>query len=173
MDSAKANHVGTAYVLWLGCLFGLAGLHRLYNGKIFTGIVWLLTWGLCGFGQLVDLLVIPNMVEDYNTAVGARSPLAPADPFALQPAVQAIATLPQHSNKPLVMVPDPLNIQLLQAAADRGGMLTVTQAVMATGLGFREAEALLLEMVRTGYVEIANDPVTGTVIYDFKELNAG
>ncbi|MBW4489339.1 MAG: hypothetical protein KME12_16235 [Trichocoleus desertorum ATA4-8-CV12] len=30
------NKVGTSYLLWLGCLFGISGLHRLYNGKIAT-----------------------------------------------------------------------------------------------------------------------------------------
>lgn len=27
---------GSSYVLWLGILFGLGGLHRLYNGKVAT-----------------------------------------------------------------------------------------------------------------------------------------
>ncbi len=54
------NRVGTAYVLWLGGLFGIAGLHRLYNGKIWTGLLWLFSGGLFGVGQLADLLFIPH-----------------------------------------------------------------------------------------------------------------
>lgn len=42
----------------VGPLFGLAGLQRLYAGRIGTGILWLLTWGVLGIGQLIDLFVV-------------------------------------------------------------------------------------------------------------------
>ena len=61
-------------------------------------------------------------------------------------------------------------VQLLHAAEEKSGRLSVTQGVMATGLGFSTIEALLQGMVRTGYVEIGNDPETGVVVYEFKEL---
>ena len=66
------NKVGTAYVLWLGCLLQLHGLHRLYNGKIFTGLLWMFSFGLFGFGQLIDLLLIPDMGEKHNLKLAAR-----------------------------------------------------------------------------------------------------
>lgn len=58
--------VGMAYILWLPCLFGVCGIHRLYTGRYLSGAIWVLTGGLCGIGQLVDLLFIPRMVEDHN-----------------------------------------------------------------------------------------------------------
>jgi hypothetical protein len=36
----------------------LAGLQRIYVGRIKTGILWLLTFGLLGIGQLIDMVMI-------------------------------------------------------------------------------------------------------------------
>lgn len=52
--SPKRRGIAALLCLPLGCL----GVHRFYVGKIGTGIVWLLTFGLYGLGVVVDLLVI-------------------------------------------------------------------------------------------------------------------
>jgi TM2 domain-containing membrane protein YozV len=51
---------------------GLCGIHRVYNRKPVSGLLWLLTFGLCGIGQLVDLLLIPSMVEAANRQLNDR-----------------------------------------------------------------------------------------------------
>lgn len=58
--------VGLAYVLLAFSFFGVCGLHRLYMGRIVSGLIWLLTGGLCGLGTIVDLFLLPQMVEDTN-----------------------------------------------------------------------------------------------------------
>ena len=58
--------VGMAYLLWLPVVFGFCGIHRLYTGRYLSGAIWLLTYGLCGVGQVIDLFFIPRMVEDHN-----------------------------------------------------------------------------------------------------------
>jgi TM2 domain-containing membrane protein YozV len=163
------NKAGTAYILWLGCLLQLHGLHRLYNGKILTGLLWMFSFGLFGFGQIIDLLLIPNMVEEHNAKLKARYSLLPDGSLPSQPVIQRVVPL-----DPIVSPPkpaaNPLVVKLLKAAEARGGSLSVTQGVMETGASFAEVEATLVQMVKTGYVEITNDPETGVVMYEFKEL---
>lgn len=61
----EQRDVGMAYILWLGSLFGIAGLHRFYLGRWASGLVWLFTYGLCGLGLVIDLIYMPRMVEDH------------------------------------------------------------------------------------------------------------
>lgn len=42
----------------LCALFGYFGVHRFYEGKIASGILWLCTAGLFGFGWIIDLLIL-------------------------------------------------------------------------------------------------------------------
>ena len=52
--SSKSKGVAAVLCFFLGSL----GIHRFYVGKVGTGILWLLTLGLCGFGTLVDFIMI-------------------------------------------------------------------------------------------------------------------
>ena len=61
-------------------------------------------------------------------------------------------------------------VQLLKVAKQHQGQLSVTQAVLETGLGFDEVEGLLRDMAKSGYVAVDNHPQTGVVIYRFEEL---
>lgn len=58
--------VGTAYILFFVSIFGIAGLHRFYLGKIGTGVLYLFTWGFFGFGLIYDLFTLPNQVKMAN-----------------------------------------------------------------------------------------------------------
>lgn len=59
----------TAVFWWAILLMGLFGLHRIYLRKYGTGALWLVTFGLCGFGQLYDLFVIRRLVVEANEGV--------------------------------------------------------------------------------------------------------
>lgn len=56
---------GTAILLSLACFFGLCGLHRIYLGRPISGIIQLLTAGLFGIWQLIDIiLLLCNALRD-------------------------------------------------------------------------------------------------------------
>lgn len=163
------NNIGTSYVLWLGCLLQLHGLQRLYNGKIFTGFLWLFTFGLMGFGQLIDLMLIPGMVDEHNAKYKARYGISPHGPQT-QPVIQRVVSREFVPAPTIAPDRDRLAIKLVRAAHARNGKLTVTQAVMDTEVNFADVESALRGLVKTGYVDVYNDPETGVVTYDFREL---
>lgn len=156
------NRVGMSYVFWVAGLVGVSGLHRFYNGKIVTGLIWLFTGGLLGIGQFVDLFLIPGMAEEREGEIKAR--LGDSE-NGISLVNRAIATtaLPQTREQ--------LMVALLKAAVDRGGKISVTQGVMATGATFAEVEVTLQEMFKSGYVSVDNDPKTGVVVFEFHELS--
>lgn len=65
----ERRSVAFSYGLWCLSLVGVCGVHRLYNRKPLSGILWLLTFGFFGIGQLIDLFLIPRMVEEANQAL--------------------------------------------------------------------------------------------------------
>lgn len=153
---------GLGYGLWCAGLVGACGIHRFYVGKIGTGLLWLLTFGLLGVGQLVDLFRMKSLVKDANIREG-RVP----HPLQVARAAQA-AKLVKSGGKP--GPESTLAQRLLHAAMENGGELTVTQGVLATGLTFEEIEKALAGMADKGYVDVDNAPGSGVVVYRFPEL---
>ena len=52
---------------WILLTFlGVFCIHRFYLGKWLTGILWLLTVGLAGFGVLYDLWTLNGQVSEVN-----------------------------------------------------------------------------------------------------------
>jgi len=60
------------------CLFlGYLGIHRFYTGKVWTGIIYVLTAGIAGIGVIVDLIRIGigGFPDADGRALSAWSPI--------------------------------------------------------------------------------------------------
>ena len=138
---------GFGYGLWCTGLVGVCGIHRFYLGKYGTGLLWLCTFGLLGVGQFIDLFRMKTLVGKANSREGRLR-----------------AALPRGAN--------PLSVrqQLLKAAMENGGEITVSQGVLTTDKSFDEVEKVLDTMVSKGYVDVDNAPGTGVIVYRFPEL---
>ena len=75
----ERRSVAVAYGLWALGLVGVCGLHRFYNRKPLSGTLWLLTFGLCGLGQLVDLFLLPGLINQANQPLLLEQALAQLD----------------------------------------------------------------------------------------------
>jgi TM2 domain-containing membrane protein YozV len=152
---------GTAYILWAGCFLGLAGLQRLYAGKIGTGLLYLFTWGLFGIGQAVDLFLIPQLVDDANN----RLALEGVDVRELgRGGAAGLLT-----GKRIPRTTEEFQVALVQAAEKHGGRLTAAEAVSETGRGFKDVKKQLDDMTVNGYIELDSDD-DGQEFYHFPGL---
>ncbi|MGB3519437.1 MAG: TM2 domain-containing protein [Elainellaceae cyanobacterium] len=155
---------GTAYLLWALGFLGVCGLHRFYTGQIVLGIVYLCTFGLFGFGQLIDLILVPGMVKTRNDHL-RRQYLAEwgedglVTPMPRERNLVAAQGVAQPQNDPMQ--------QLLRAAHANGGKLSKAQVALHTGLSTERVEALIQDALHSGYADVTNDPESGAVRYVF------
>lgn len=61
---------GSIMLTWW--FFGLFGIHRFKTGHWGTGLLYLCTFGLCGFGYLFDMFLLNSLVKDANKRLYKR-----------------------------------------------------------------------------------------------------
>ena len=158
----QRRNLTTAYALWFLTFCSINGAHRFYLGKKVTGGLWLCTFGLFFIGQLIDLFLIPGMVNDYNLRLEG---LAARSSAQQQPSDRTPPDEPLKGQ--------PLMRRLIQMAARREGVLSVTVAIAEIEeADFDDIEEAFRELERRGYAHTENDLVTGAVQYRFMELEA-
>jgi TM2 domain-containing membrane protein YozV len=70
-EEMNQKSTGVAYLLLiLPSFFFICGIHRFYIGKVGTGIIYLLTFGLLRIGLIYDLFTLPNQVRMANLLRG-------------------------------------------------------------------------------------------------------
>lgn len=159
---------GTAYALWCLWFFGLGGVQRFYTGNFASGVIYLFTWGLFGFGQVLDLALIPGMVDRRNTFLkgsgNASANLYPSITLNLGEIPQLNQL--QTASTSATTASTPIQ-KLLRTAKENGGQLSLAQAVLCTELEPEEAKQILHEAQKSGLAEITNDPDSGAIRYRF------
>lgn len=63
IDDGEYRNKAVAIILCL--LFGWLGVHRFYEGKYITGVMYLFSFGIFGFGVLVDLIILLGKPNRY------------------------------------------------------------------------------------------------------------
>jgi hypothetical protein len=170
-----------AYFLWL--VGGFLGLHKFYLGRPMVGVLYLFTGGLFFVGWAVDFFTLPRQVQvanllRQNQSEGVVASLRREVEWLKRQLYDLLEsgthTSPWRTTLQQVLKPrrtdDDLMLALLRAAQQHGGRLSVTEGVIETGAPFTEVERVLKTMVRSGYVYVDNDLVTGVVVYVFKEI---
>lgn len=62
-------------IAWLLLVFlGMFGIHRFYLGKIGTGLLYLLTFGLCGLGYIYDMWTLNDQITLINGRYSRQPP---------------------------------------------------------------------------------------------------
>jgi TM2 domain-containing membrane protein YozV len=164
---------GTAYATWCLCLLGICGGQRFYTGNAGIGIIYLFTFGIFGIGQVLDLLLIPDMVEKRNLYLKGLH--GSSTPNVNQSVTLNIGDIPQLKNLDVLKSGNtstsasgktPMQ-KLLKAAKEHGGQLSLAQVAMHTELAPEDIKKLLQEAENAGYAQIGNDPNTGAIRYFF------
>jgi TM2 domain-containing membrane protein YozV len=145
-----------SYLLWLAFLLGGAGLHRIYLGRYISGAFYLVTWGWFGVGQLLDLVLIPGMVDEENLKYMALRGGVGYTP-GLQAANQ-IALVEKTGRSEL------LEVTILRICRERGEA-TRSDCIIDSGADRKDVTATLKMLVHEDLLTVHNRDSDGSVVY--------
>lgn len=149
-----------AYLFWIPSLFGVAGLQRIYLGKVGSGILYLITGGLFGFGTLYDALTIPEQVRQANLTRRLEGPGG---------GVQDLFLAMERESQGR---PDTASVEhvILRTARRNGGYTTPAEIALEAKVSAEEAREKLEELVQNGFAEMRIRKRSGTMAYVFPEF---
>jgi hypothetical protein len=146
-----------AYLLWFATFFGMSGLHRLYLGKVGSGILYLVTWGLFGFGTIYDAVTLPDQVRDAR--IKARMRRAIDRRFSELDAPRRDAAPAKES----------LEHTILRVAKGEHGIASPAAVALEGKISVDEARSQLDKLVDKGIAEVRVRK-NGTIVYAFPDF---
>lgn len=147
-----------AYLFWIPSLFGVAGLQRIYLGKIGTGILYLITGGLFGLGTIYDAFTLPEQVRQENLKRRLEGPA--------RGGVNDLFLAMERQE------PDVASVEhvILRTAKKNGGSTTPSEIALEANIPAEEAREKLEDLVRNGFAEMRVRRRTGSMVYVFPEF---
>lgn len=157
----------TAYLLMLPTIFGIAGLHRFYQNKIPSGIIWLLTFGLCGFGTIYDAATLARQLRDRDEEetgqlhevadYWAQIASPESDRFLRENRILRRMGYPregtvQHERNS--QVSETMEHRALRIAKQNGGYTTPAQLALDANIAADDAKSILDDLSVRGYADI-------------------
>lgn len=159
-----------SYLLWLPSIFGFAGLHRIYMGKIGTGILYLLTYGLFGIGTIYDAITMPEQIAQVNHERRIRHLDEDGEPSVIH---HVIYTDRPYSDAPYETAQGSQSLsveqRILRLAQRNGGSVTPAQLALDANISADTAKVHLESMVDRGYADLRVRK-TGVIAYVFPEF---
>ncbi len=119
-----------SYLFWCACFVGVFGLQRFYNRKPASGVLWLLTFGLCGIGQLLDLVLVPDMVRQANQSLLLEQALSGAEAPPYPPIERQLLQLARRKSPSGFTLNDALLELQLPPEANSGAVTAEIERLM-------------------------------------------
>lgn len=156
----------TAYLLWVGS-FVIPGLHRFYLGKIGSGVLYFLTWGLFGLGTIYDGITLPEQVREANLKLRMRG--------MLDDELDEVAALSYRRSRPFVPTGgrpgagESPEHAILRVAKANHGLASPAQVALEANISTDVAQEHLDALVNKGIGEVRVRR-NGSIVYAFPDF---
>ena len=157
--------VRMAYLFWLPSLFGIAGLQRLYIGKVGTGLLYLLTGGLLGIGTLYDAITLPHQVREARFQMRLREALDYDEDLHVSSGYRTRREGEPRRARSAAAIEQ----VILRTARNNGGVTTPAEVALEGNITTDKAKEYLEKLVSKGFAEVRVKS-SGVVVYVFPEF---
>ncbi|MDR9404928.1 MAG: NINE protein, partial [Halothece sp. Uz-M2-17] len=162
----------TAYALWCFYFMGVAGIHRLYARRYFSGVFYLMTFGFFMIGQFIDLLLIPGMIDEENLKIKALYGYQPNEASFYQTPESIIVNLPKseapqanlESNNKKPQTDKDIDRAILRTCKDTEGA-TLAEIFLEVDEEYEKIESRVQYLMQKNLLTIDNRVDDGAVIY--------